>query len=61
MEIEQEAAEYVFAELERQGIYPEFISDSGTVDKLINDGWTYTEIVQGEADDFIQDHICWLD
>lgn len=36
------------------------ISDTGTVDNLVNDGWTPSEIVAGKADDFILDNICWL-
>lgn len=33
------------------------ISDTGTVENLMNDGWTPSEISSGKADPFISDNL----
>lgn len=62
MEIEEQAEAYVFDYLNDVQLQStEYISTGGTLDNLLNDGWTPTEIVNGEADCFINDAIVWLD
>jgi len=39
----------------------EFISITGTVENLLMDGWSYAEIIDGDADSDINDAIVWLD
>lgn len=61
MEIIEQAEAHIYRFLTKVGADTPYISDSGTVDNLMNDGWTPTEIVSGRADLFILDNICWID
>lgn len=60
MDIIEQAAAHVFEFLVEYGFATSLVSDTGTVDNLMNDGWTPTEIVKGKADDYILDNMAWL-
>lgn len=61
MEIMEQAEAYVWDYMQAEDINTERMSDTGTVENLMNDGWTPSEIVAGKADNFILDNICWID
>lgn len=60
MDIREAAEQYVWDFMDAHNIPTERVSDTGTVDNLLNDGWTFTEIINGVANRFILDNICWL-
>lgn len=57
MDIIDQAEEYIWEFLDARGYVTRFISTWGTLDSLMNDNWTPTDIVNGEADNFIVDNI----
>lgn len=61
MDYREHADLYVWDFLHGCHISTDEVSDSGTVDNLLNDGWTLTEIINGEADKYILDNACWLE
>lgn len=61
MNVFEEAENAIWNYLDNRGEATEYISISGTLDSLMNDGWTPTEIATGKADAFIPEHAIWLD
>lgn len=57
----EQAEQRVFDKLQSAYIDTALVSDTGTVENLMNDGWTPSEIVAGKADIYISDNIAWLD
>jgi hypothetical protein len=58
----EEAENYVWEYLNDVQLQStEFISITGTVENLLMDGWSYAEIIDGDADGDINDAIEWLD
>ena len=60
MDIMEQAEWQVWEYINDREDITEEISVTGTVENLMNDGWTPTEIAAGKADAFIFDNICWL-
>lgn len=60
MEIIEKAEDYIWLYLNDGGVDTTYISTTGTLDNLMNDGWTPTEIIAGKADGFILDNISWI-
>jgi len=60
MDIMEQAEIHIWEFLQEVGEDTEFISTGGTLENLMNDGWTPTEISAGKADDYILDNVSEL-
>lgn len=53
-----EQAEQAIADwCDENGVDFAYVSDTGTVENLLSDGWTYTDIITRKADKFIGDNL----
>lgn len=60
MNYAERAEAYIWEYLDDNGWDTEYISTGRTLDSLLNDGWTYTDIILGGANRFIGEHIVEL-